>query len=97
VAKYADACNLFPTPDLGRKLNVLREHCEREGRDYDSIMKTMIYQFDTGDVPRMLAQLRSFAELGIQGAIGLVKDVSTIKPLEIMGKEVIPVAAEFWK
>ena len=95
VAKYADACNLFPTPDLGRKLNVLREHCEREGRDYDSILKTMIYQFDTSDVPRMLAQLRSFAELGIQGAIGLVKDVSTITPLEIMGKEVIPVAAEF--
>jgi hypothetical protein len=40
VAKYADACNLFPTPDLPRKLDVLRAHCDAEGRDYDEIAKT---------------------------------------------------------
>ena len=27
VAQYAQACNLFPGPDLARKLDVLREHC----------------------------------------------------------------------
>ena len=27
VAQYADACNLFPGPDLARKLDVLRGHC----------------------------------------------------------------------
>ena len=74
---------------------MLREHCEREGRDYDSILKTMIYQFDTSDVPRMLASCGPSPSSASSGAIGLVKDVSTIKPLEIMGKEVIPVAAEF--
>src|SRR5262244_2844100 len=37
VAKYADACNLFAGPDLPRKLEILREHCEREGRDYAEI------------------------------------------------------------
>ena len=37
VAKYADACNLFPSPDLGRKLDVLRAHCDAQGRDYDEI------------------------------------------------------------
>ena len=27
VARYADACNLYPTPDLPAKLDVLRRHC----------------------------------------------------------------------
>ena len=95
VAKYADACNLFPGPHLAHKLDVLRAHCEREGRDYDSIMKTVIYRFDTSDVDAILTQLQSFADLGFQAAIGLVRDVSKIKPLEIMGSEVIPRAAGF--
>jgi len=42
VAKYADACNLFDTPELPRKLEVLREHCAREGRDYSEIEKTVV-------------------------------------------------------
>src|SRR5205807_698617 len=40
VARYADACNLFPTPEVGRKLDVLKAHCEAEGRNYDEIEKT---------------------------------------------------------
>lgn len=42
VAKYADACNLFDGPELGRKLEVLGEHCEREGRDPAEIEKTAL-------------------------------------------------------
>lgn len=42
VAKYADACNLFDGDELPRKLEVLREHCEREGRDYAEIEKTSL-------------------------------------------------------
>jgi len=49
VAKYAQACNLFPGPDLARKLDVLRAHCEAEGRDYDEIIKTCYFIFDVGD------------------------------------------------
>src|SRR6478609_4529450 len=30
VARYADACNIFPSPDLPRKLDVLRAHCDAE-------------------------------------------------------------------
>src|SRR5205823_5536502 len=48
VAKYADACNLFNTPDVEHKLEVLRGHCEREGRDYDEILKTALYVPDVG-------------------------------------------------
>ena len=49
VARYAQACNLFPGPELGRKLDVLRAHCEAEGRDYDEIEKTCIFRFDVGE------------------------------------------------
>ena len=44
VAKYAQACNLFPSPELAHKLDVLREHCAREGRDYDDIEKTVMWR-----------------------------------------------------
>jgi F420-dependent oxidoreductase-like protein len=42
VAKYADACNLFDSPELPHKINVLREHCDREGRDFAEIEKTSL-------------------------------------------------------
>jgi F420-dependent oxidoreductase-like protein len=43
VAKYADACNLFGSAEtVKRKLNILKEHCESVGRDYDSILKTKL-------------------------------------------------------
>jgi F420-dependent oxidoreductase-like protein len=99
VARYAQACNLFSGPDLGRKLGVLREHCEREGRDYDEIEKTAYYGFDVGEKGEKTAQviddLGRLAEQGIQTAIGYVAHVSTITPLEVIGNEVIPAAAGF--
>ena len=43
VAKYADACNLFGSPDtIKRKLKVLHDHCQTVGRDYSSILKTKL-------------------------------------------------------
>src|SRR5882757_2519027 len=42
VAKYADACNLLDSPQLPRKLDVLRGHCASEGRDYAEIEKTAV-------------------------------------------------------
>jgi F420-dependent oxidoreductase-like protein len=43
VAKYADACNLFGSPEtLKKKLDILKEHCKSVGRDYDSILKTKL-------------------------------------------------------
>ncbi|MDQ3704370.1 MAG: LLM class F420-dependent oxidoreductase [Chloroflexota bacterium] len=42
VARYADACNVGGiNPDNYRhKFEVLRQHCENEGRDYNSIIKS---------------------------------------------------------
>jgi F420-dependent oxidoreductase-like protein len=98
VARYAQACNLFPTPQLPHKLEVLKAHCEAEGRDYDDIEKTCMFSFDVGErgekTGRVLGQLRWLAGMGVQTVIGSVKDVSRITPLEIMGREVIPAAAD---
>ena len=94
VARYAQACNLFPSPDLGRKLDVLRAHCEAEGRDYDEIVKTVYFIFDVGEKGersgQVVDELGALAEMGFQAAIGAVARVWEISPLEIIGSEVIP-------
>jgi alkanesulfonate monooxygenase len=46
VAQYANACNLFPGPDLAHKLDVLRTHCDAVGRDYEQIEKTISFHLD---------------------------------------------------
>jgi F420-dependent oxidoreductase-like protein len=97
VARYAQACNLFPGPDLARKLDVLRAHCETEGRDYDEILKTCYFPFDVGEkgenAGEVVDRLGALAEMGFQAAIGLVSRVWEVTPLEIIGSEVIPAVA----
>ncbi len=97
VARYAQACNLFPGPDLARKLDVLRAHCDAEGRDYDEIVKTCYFIFDVGDkgqhAGQVVDQLGNLAGLGFQAAIGAVANVWDVTPLEVIGAEVIPAVA----
>jgi F420-dependent oxidoreductase-like protein len=97
VARYADACNLFPGPDMPRKLDVLRAHCDAEGRDYDSIIKTCYFGFDVGErgekAGEVVDHLGELATLGFDAALGVVADVWQITPLEIMAEKVIPAVA----
>jgi F420-dependent oxidoreductase-like protein len=94
VARYADACNLFPTPDLPRKLDVLRAHCDAEGRDYDEITKTCYFIFDVGEkgekAAEVIDRLGRLADMGFQAAIGAVAHVWQVTPLEVIAAEVIP-------
>ena len=97
VARYADACNVSPGPQVPQKLEVLRQHCEAEGRDYDAIEKTCAFAFDVGEdgskVSELIGQLRWLAGVGIQTVFGVVPHVDRITPLEIIGREVIPAVA----
>jgi F420-dependent oxidoreductase-like protein len=97
VARYADACNLSFSPQIPKKLEVLRQHCEAQGRDYHTIEKTCAYAFDVGEegekVGELIEHLRELAALGIEVVLGAVPHVSHIKPLEIIGREVIPAVA----
>jgi len=98
VARYADACNLRPGPEIPQKLSVLRQHCEAEGRDYDAIEKTCAFAFDVGEdgskVGELIGQLRWLASMGIQTVLGVVPQIYRIEPLRIIGREVIPAVAD---
>jgi F420-dependent oxidoreductase-like protein len=98
VARYADACNLPPSPELPRKLERLRSLCAQAGRDFDAIEKTAPFGFDVGPdgskVGEVIGQLRWLAGLGIETAFGWVVGVDRIAPLEVMGREVIPAVAD---
>jgi alkanesulfonate monooxygenase SsuD/methylene tetrahydromethanopterin reductase-like flavin-dependent oxidoreductase (luciferase family) len=68
VARYADACNLFTgsPSDVAQKLDVLRRHCDDEGRDYDSITKTALHVGlpVLDNIDQFLADAEQYAELG---------------------------------
>jgi alkanesulfonate monooxygenase SsuD/methylene tetrahydromethanopterin reductase-like flavin-dependent oxidoreductase (luciferase family) len=98
VARYADACNLKPSTEIPRQLELLRRLCDEEGRDYDAIEKTAPFGFDVGEhgekVGELMGQLEWLAGLGIETVLGWVVGVDRIRPLEIMAREVIPAVAE---
>jgi F420-dependent oxidoreductase-like protein len=94
VARYADACNLFGDPPTVRhKLDVLRQHCEAEGRNYDDIEKTVLISFDLGPdgsgAEQFVRRLGAFAEVGVQTVIGGFR-AEPLRPIEIMGRDVLP-------
>jgi F420-dependent oxidoreductase-like protein len=99
VAQYAQACNLFASPELERKLDILRAHCADVGRDYDEIEKTVMMPMDPGangeHVDALLEQLQAMAALGVTHVHGRLPEVATITPIELVGERVIPVAAAF--
>ena len=78
---------------------MLRGHCEAVGRDYDDIEKTVMMRLpvraDGSGVDESLAELQRLAGLGVQHVHGLVREVSSIRPLEVYGEQIIPVAAGF--
>ncbi|MEU4241146.1 LLM class F420-dependent oxidoreductase [Actinoplanes sp. NPDC026619] len=92
VAKYADATNLFPGPDVQHKLDVLKRHCEAVGRDYDEIEKTVMYRFDLGaqKVGEIIEDLRGLAAMGFTVGHGGIRNVYDTNQLEIFRKEIIP-------
>lgn len=97
VAEYADACNIFDTPELAHKLQVLREHCERLGRAYEEIEKTAQLRVDLGPrgerVEQTIEHLHELADLGIEVAHGTLANVSRPGTLELMAEQVIPAVA----
>jgi F420-dependent oxidoreductase-like protein len=99
VARYADACNIFDSPELAHKLDVLRDHCMAEGRDYADIEKTVQTRFDLGErgeqVEETIEHLRQLAELGVQVAHGTVVGAGSLRPLELMAEQVIPAVSRF--
>lgn len=102
VAQYADACNIFAAAGIETvqgKLSVLKQHCEKLGRDYAEIEKTTLGTAYIADgkmsASDVIEQCRALANIGIQHAIFNMPNVHEITPLEIFGREVIPAVMEF--
>ncbi|MBB2942797.1 F420-dependent oxidoreductase-like protein [Actinoplanes lutulentus] len=89
VAKYADACNLFPGPELQHKLDVLKRHCDTVGRDYDEIEKTVIYRFPDSPA-EILEAARGFQSMGFTVMHGGVRDAWDTKKFELYRDEIVP-------
>jgi F420-dependent oxidoreductase-like protein len=101
VARYADSCNImaYDLPEAARKLEVLREHCVNEGRDYDEIEKTAMTRFDLGEngehVSQTIERLHALAEAGFGVAHGSMTNVSKPGQLDLLAERVIPAAEKF--
>ncbi len=100
VARYADACNfLVLEPDeIRAKLEILRAHCDDIGRDFDEIEITALDEVDLrpgrmapSDV---VARARSQADAGVQHLIVNMPDVSDVRHLELIGRDVVPAVEE---
>jgi F420-dependent oxidoreductase-like protein len=85
VAKYGDACNLFDTDmdTLRHKLDVLRAHCDAQGRAFDAIEKTTCGYLalsrdgvnGTQTPAQAIEHFHELAEAGISHAIVSIRDV----------------------
>ncbi|MET8267490.1 LLM class F420-dependent oxidoreductase [Micromonospora arida] len=97
VARYADACNLFGRggiDDISRKLDVLRGHCAAEGRDYDTIEKTVVAsQAPLDDTDAFLAEVSEYAALGVS-EVQVTPDRDPIEFARRLGDEVLPRLAD---
>ena len=98
VARHADACNIFAydVDMAAHKLDVLRQHCADEGRDYAEIEKTAQYRYDLGEhgehVNQVIEHLHRLAELGFTQVHGALLRVTEPGQLDLLGERVIPAA-----
>ena len=96
VARYADACNMYGTgpEDIGHKLDVLRSHCDAEGRDYDRIDKTVLAVIPAlMDVDGFVAAAEAYAALGVT-EIQVMPDRHPVEFAEQIAQQVLPRLAD---
>jgi F420-dependent oxidoreductase-like protein len=97
VARYADACNLFArlgSAELARKLEVLRAHCAAEGRDYQTLDKTVLTSWDPlRKRSQIVDQLGELHRLGFETVIASLREVHTIEPIQAVARDILPEAA----
>ena len=96
AARYADACNVFATTpaDVAHKLEVLRAHCDAEGRDYDRIRKTVLaVRPALADVDAFVAAAAEYAALGVT-EMEVMPDRHPVEFAEQVAEKVLPGLAD---
>jgi F420-dependent oxidoreductase-like protein len=99
VAQYADACNVFGTPEaIARKYRILEAHCDAVGRDPAEIERSTLQGVrlalgpgERGETPgRVVERLGDLADAGAQHVIVDLKAVHESARLEAFGRDVLP-------
>jgi F420-dependent oxidoreductase-like protein len=96
VARYADACNVFgaEVADVQRKLDILKQHCENENRDYDRIEKTVLLtQPALVDIDKFIADARAYKALGVEEVVTM-PDRDPVETATTLVEKVVPVLNE---
>jgi F420-dependent oxidoreductase-like protein len=92
VARYADACNVFGTShdEVASKFDVLRGHCEAEGRDYDTIEKTVCaVRPALADVDAFVSDVEEYAKLGVSEVM-VMPDRHPVEFARELAERVVP-------
>ena len=99
VAQYADACNVFGTPEaIARKYAILAEHCAAVGRDPDEIERSTLQNVRIGadgaagsESPASIVErFGDLADAGAQHVIVGMRNVTDPDALDLVGRDVIP-------
>jgi alkanesulfonate monooxygenase SsuD/methylene tetrahydromethanopterin reductase-like flavin-dependent oxidoreductase (luciferase family) len=99
VAKHADACNVFAGrgsgPDeVAHKLAVLREWCDREGRAYDEIRRTVLYSglvgADRAGGAAFVEEMRALADVGVDEVHVMPLQGDPVAFVRSLGEHVVP-------
>ncbi|MBU2664658.1 TIGR03560 family F420-dependent LLM class oxidoreductase [Actinoplanes bogorensis] len=94
VAKYADGCNIGGgNPDTIRhKLSVLREHCDRLGRDFGAITKSTTVELDLAEsTADTIGRVERLVEAGADYVLFYVPRVAyDHTPMQRLAADLVP-------
>ena len=97
VAKYGDACNVFAgsgPAEVAHKLAVLREWCEVEGRPYDEVRRTVLYnnpvEHGAAGGAAFVEEMRALADVGVQEVHVMPLQGDPVAFVRSLGEHVVP-------
>jgi F420-dependent oxidoreductase-like protein len=99
VAQYADACNVFGSPEaIARKYSILEAHCRDVGRDPSEIERSTLQNVRLGpeghsrtESPQQVVdRLAELSDAGADHVIFELKDAHEPGYMETLGRDVLP-------
>jgi hypothetical protein len=90
TARVAEQAGVTNPTEVAQKFDVLREHCAAEGRDYDSIEKTVLATRPAlADVDAFVAEVAEYAALGAT-EVQIMPDRHPVEFAEQVAERVLP-------
>ena len=99
VAQYADACNVFGSPEaIARKYAILDRHCETVGRDPDEIERSTLQDVrisrdgrpGTASPSQVVDHFGDLSDVGVQHVVVALDDAHIPDRLDLLGTAVLP-------